>query len=83
MRLNKRSILALCAVALLVALAVAAPQGKTPAKGPKKIENTDPALRLKAFEAHQALKQQSPFKDVKWRFIGPFDVGGRCTDVAV
>ncbi len=83
MRLNKRSILALCTVALLAALAAAAPQGKAPAKAQKKIENTDPALRLKAFEAHQALKQSSPFKDIKWRFVGPFDLGGRCTDVAV
>ncbi|MGZ5453904.1 MAG: WD40/YVTN/BNR-like repeat-containing protein, partial [Candidatus Aminicenantales bacterium] len=83
MRLNKRSIVALCAIALLVALAAAAPQGKAPTKGPKKIENTDPALRLKAFEQHLAMKQQSPFKDVKWRFVGPFDLSGRCTDVAV
>jgi photosystem II stability/assembly factor-like uncharacterized protein len=83
MHLSKRSVLALGVVALLAGLLAAAPQGKAPAKGQKKIENTDTAQRLKWFEQHTAMKQQSPFKDVKWRFIGPFDLGGRCTDVAV
>jgi photosystem II stability/assembly factor-like uncharacterized protein len=83
MRLSKRTILALGVVAVLAGLLAAAPPGKAPAKGQKKIENTDPAQRLKAFEQHTAMKQQSPFKDVKWRFIGPFDLGARSTDVAV
>jgi photosystem II stability/assembly factor-like uncharacterized protein len=83
MRPSQRSILALIAVAVLAGLLMAAPQGKAPAKTPKKIENTGPALRLKAFDEHVAMKLQSPFKDVKWRFIGPSDLGGRCTDVAV
>ncbi|HSA95305.1 MAG TPA: hypothetical protein VLJ16_04590, partial [Acidobacteriota bacterium] len=83
MRFSLRSALALAAIVVFAGLIAAAPQGKAPAKAQKKIENTDPALRLKAFEQHQAMKQQSPFKDVKWRFIGPFDLGGRCTDVAV
>jgi photosystem II stability/assembly factor-like uncharacterized protein len=83
MRTSHRSILALALAAALAGLVAAAPQRKASAKGPVKIENTDPALRLKAFADHQAMKQKSPFKDVRWRFIGPFDVGGRCTDVAV
>jgi len=84
MTLARRPLFVLAVAALVVAGAVAAaPQGKAPAKTPKKIENTDPALRLKAFADHQALKAKTPFKDVKWRFIGPFDLGGRCTDVAV
>jgi photosystem II stability/assembly factor-like uncharacterized protein len=83
MRLSKRSVLALALAAALAGLVAAAPQRKASTKGPVKIENTDPALRLKAFADHQAMKQKSPFKDVRWRFIGPFDVGGRCTDVAV
>ena len=83
MRLTKRSVLVLVLAAFVATFLAAAPQGKTPAKGQKKVENTDPALRLKAFADHLAMKQSSPFKDVKWRYIGPFDVGGRCTDVAV
>ena len=53
------------------------------ARAQKKIENTDPGQRLKWFAEHQAMRESSPFKDVKWRFIGPFDLGGRCTDVEV
>jgi len=85
MRQPKRSILvfALAAAVLTAGALAGAPQRKAPAKAAKKIENTDPALRLKAFEAHQVMTAQSPFKDVRWRFIGPFDLGGRCTDVAV
>jgi len=54
-----------------------------PAKAQKKIENTDPALRLKWAEQHAAMKAATPFKDLKWRFIGPDVIGGRCTDIAV
>jgi len=85
MRLSKSSVLALAGVAGLIGLLAAAPQGRAPAKGPKKVkvENTDPAQRLRWFEEHKALKERSPFKDIEWRFIGPFDLGGRCTDVDV
>jgi len=83
MRLAKRSVPVIAVIAGLAVLVAAAPQKKPAAKGQVKIENTDPALRLKAFADHTAMKQSSPFKDVRWRFIGPFDVGGRCTDVAV
>ena len=84
MRMSQRSILAVAVAALVVGSITAAPQRKAPAKPAlKKIENTAPALRFKAFEQHQAMRASSPFKDVRWRFIGPFDVGGRCTDVAV
>jgi len=49
----------------------------------KKIESTDPALRLKWYEEHVALKETSLFKDLKWRWIGPEIMSGRITDVAV
>ena len=64
MRLSQRSSSVVGAVAVLALLVGAAPQGKAPAKGLKKVENTDTALRLKAFEQHVAMKQASPFKDV-------------------
>ncbi|MFC2164183.1 WD40/YVTN/BNR-like repeat-containing protein [Acidobacteriota bacterium] len=48
-----------------------------------KVENTDPALRLKWFEQHRAMKAASPFKDLEWRFVGPDTLSGRCTDIAV
>lgn len=53
------------------------------AKTQKKIESTDPGLRLKWFEKHVAMKDSSIFKDLKWRFLGPDIISGRCTDIAV
>ncbi len=43
------------------------------------IENkaSSPAKRIKSWEQHQRLKQQSPFKDLKWRAVGPEFQGGR------
>jgi photosystem II stability/assembly factor-like uncharacterized protein len=39
--------------------------------------------RLSMFEKYQAMKSVSPFKDMKWQFVGPVNISGRCTDVAV
>ncbi|MCX6565950.1 MAG: hypothetical protein NTW38_05935 [Candidatus Aminicenantes bacterium] len=44
---------------------------------------TDPALRLQWAEQYAALKAQTPYPCLAWRFIGPDIVGGRCTDIAV
>jgi photosystem II stability/assembly factor-like uncharacterized protein len=52
-------------------------------QAPPRVTSTDPALRLKGFETHQAMKAASPFKDLKWQFVGPKNVSGRCTDIAV
>jgi photosystem II stability/assembly factor-like uncharacterized protein len=53
------------------------------AKKASRIQSTDPQLRLKGFEQHQEMKKNSPFKDLKWQFVGPTNVGGRCIDVDV
>jgi photosystem II stability/assembly factor-like uncharacterized protein len=53
------------------------------AKEQKRIYSTDPELRLKWFEQHVEIKKNSPFKDMKWQHIGPKNVSGRCTDIAV
>ena len=45
--------------------------------------NSDPDLRLKGFEKIQEMKRSGPYKDMKWQFLGPVNVSGRCTDVAV
>ncbi len=85
MNLSKRFVLVLSlgfAVSILVVAGVQ--KGAPPAKTTlKKVESTDPALRWKWFDQFQAMKTQTPLKDMKWRHIGPFDVGGRCTDVEV
>jgi photosystem II stability/assembly factor-like uncharacterized protein len=82
MKSFKRITVLFFAVLMLASLWGAAGQ-KSPAKGLKKVESTDPALRLKWFEEHTALKAQTPFKGLSWRFVGPDTISGRCTDVAV
>lgn len=52
-------------------------------KKPQKIHSTDPALRMKWFGQHEEMKKNTPFKDLKWQHIGPKNVSGRCTDIAV
>jgi photosystem II stability/assembly factor-like uncharacterized protein len=37
---------------------------------------------LKAFESHQKLSKESPYKNINWRLTGPDNRSGRCTDVA-
>ena len=53
------------------------------AKKPKVLQSTNPELRLKGFEDYKAMQQVSKLKDLKWQFIGPTNVSGRLTDVAV
>lgn len=53
------------------------------AKKQTRIHSTDPTLRLKGFEQHAEMKENSPFKKLKWQFLGPKNVSGRCTDIAV
>ncbi|RKY89918.1 hypothetical protein DRQ09_00370 [candidate division KSB1 bacterium] len=49
----------------------------------KVIKSTPPELRLKWYEDHLAMKEQSKFKNLKWQFLGPTNISGRCTDIAV
>jgi photosystem II stability/assembly factor-like uncharacterized protein len=42
-----------------------------------------PDKRLEAYAAHQAMVDQSLFKNVNWQFLGPTNISGRMTDVAV
>jgi len=71
----------LTAVAMLV-LAVL-PFAQSKAVKPKVLQSTSPELRLKGFEEYKAMQAASKFKDLKWQFIGPTNVSGRVTDVAV
>ena len=70
------------AAAALVALA-ALPYAQTKAAKPKLLQSTSPELRLRGFEEHQAMKAASKYKDLKWQFLGPTNISGRVTDVAV
>jgi len=47
----------------------------------KKIQSTDPQLRIQGFEKQAAMTAASPFKDLKWQFLGPKNVSGRTIGV--
>ena len=76
-QLRRRS----AAASLLVLLTLVASAGQ--AKKPKLVQSTDPALRLKGFAGHRAMTEASRFKDLKWQFLGPTNISGRATDIAV
>lgn len=75
------------AVLVATAIGLGAQATQAPPRGaaaaPARVTSTDPALRLQAFERHEALKGSSPFKDLKWQFLGPKNVSGRTVDIAV
>ena len=50
---------------------------------PKRVMSTESALRIQGFDLYQSMKKDSPYKDLKWQFLGPKNVSGRCIDVAV
>jgi photosystem II stability/assembly factor-like uncharacterized protein len=53
------------------------------AKTPKRIHSTDPALRMKWYDQHVEMRKVTPYKNMKWQHIGPTNISGRCTDIAV
>ena len=43
----------------------------------------DHTAHLKAWDAHAAMAQSSPYKAMNWSYLGPTNISGRTTDVAV
>lgn len=81
-KFSRRRMLFLCLCFIAIALLISPMQAKK-VKKPQRVHSTDPALRLKWFDQHVEMKQSSKFKDLKWQHLGPTNVSGRCTDVAV
>ena len=52
-------------------------------KAPQRIESTDPSMRISGYEEHLKMEKESSFTKLKWRHLGPTNVSGRCTDIAV
>ena len=68
------TVVALSAAALLLGLSPIGAQA--PSAG-------DHAEHLKAWDAHKALAQSSPYRTLNWSFVGPTNISGRIADVAV
>ncbi len=82
MRIKKHNFWKVAVVCLL--FVVAASLAFSPQKSERKvIQNTDPALRMPWFAEHVQMKANSPFKEMKWQHLGPTNVSGRSTDIAV
>lgn len=54
-----------------------------PPASKEKVPITDGKTRLAMFRQHREMEKTSDFKDNQWQFIGPKNVSGRMTDVAV
>lgn len=67
------------ALALLAVFSVAAQK----APQPKRVQSTDPALRITGYATHLEMAKASPFSKLRWSHIGPTNISGRCTDIAV
>ena len=46
-------------------------------------EYTSAEDRLAWYEKHTEMKESSPHKNLKWQFLGPTNISGRVTDIAV
>ena len=70
----------------LLALTIAAFLGAAlftyfPTVGAQTTPAGDHTAHLKAWDAHKALAQSSPYKAGTWSYIGPTNISGRMTDV--
>ncbi|MCX6560453.1 MAG: hypothetical protein NTZ26_08045 [Candidatus Aminicenantes bacterium] len=74
--------LVLLAAAGLAAFAALLP-AQRPDQAPTRIVGTDPQLRLAWYDQFVQMKAVSKYKDLKWQFLGPTNISGRITDVAV
>jgi photosystem II stability/assembly factor-like uncharacterized protein len=65
------------ATSLLVAACAAVLAAQSP--GPR----ADAEYLRKAYDAYRAMAQASPYRTVPWQYLGPANISGRATDVAV
>ena len=82
---QKTSFTALVIMGLFLGFAFwpAYPLSAQKALQPKRVQSTDPALKLTGYEAHLGMIKNSPYSILKWNHLGPTNVSGRCTDIAV
>jgi photosystem II stability/assembly factor-like uncharacterized protein len=85
MKLQKQSfwiavLVNLCVLSLVIFVSPVQAKKKN---SQERIHSTDPALRLQGYEKHLEMTNSSPFKELMWSHIGPKNVSGRCTDIAV
>jgi photosystem II stability/assembly factor-like uncharacterized protein len=83
MRKEKGHRMAILGWLVLVSFSLTFARPAQKAVKPQRVQSTDPALRLTGFAAQLEMEKNSPFNKLKWSHIGPTNVSGRCTDIAV
>lgn len=78
--MTRRTSFAVALVALSTAALAMLPAIKIDAQTPPAGDHT---AHLKAWDVHKAMAQASPYKAMNWSYIGPTNISGRMTDVAV
>lgn len=70
--------------AVLLILPIAALLGSAGAAAPQSASAgpTPAEQRLAWYEQHARMAEESPFRNLKWQFVGPTNVSGRIADVA-
>ncbi|MGB3860753.1 MAG: hypothetical protein WA915_01625, partial [Candidatus Aminicenantaceae bacterium] len=82
MRLNKQNYWKMSLVCIFILIAVSL-VFSVQKNQQKLLNSTDFALRMQWFDQHINMKENSPFKEMSWKHLGPTNVSGRCTDIAV
>ena len=75
MRRSPSVTLTFVVVGLVAALAVAL-RAQSPAKA-------DAEYLRQAYATFQTMRQASPYRSVPWQYLGPTNISGRATDIAV
>lgn len=71
-------------IVFLMCLFLAQAESLHPKQGKRGfVQNTSARQRLEGYARYQEMKDGSPFKLLRWKFIGPDIISGRITDVAV
>jgi photosystem II stability/assembly factor-like uncharacterized protein len=66
----------LAVIAAASVLAWPAVHAQPPAKA-------DAAYLLKAYDTYRSISQSSPYRSISWQYLGPTNISGRATDIAV
>jgi len=72
----KRSCSIACLLCLVSAISISA-AADSDLKQPVSKSET----RLEMFGKHAEMEEESPFRHLKWNYLGPTNISGRCTDV--
>jgi hypothetical protein len=67
------------AVVFVASAALAVLHAQSPAVGPQ----TDAEFLRHAYDSYSTMRSRSPFKAATWSFLGPTNMSGRATDIAV